>query len=74
MSLLKIWGLPGWLFLRDYSWGGVTVMPRPKERVVTLTAADRARLTKVVTRGTHPARMITRARILLELDETEVRD
>lgn len=46
-------------------------MPRPKERVVTLTAADRARLTKVVTRGTHPARMITRARILLELDETD---
>ena len=45
-------------------------MPRPKEHVVTLTAADRRRLTKVVTSGTHPARMIARARILLELDET----
>ncbi|MDO5535882.1 MAG: helix-turn-helix domain-containing protein [Propionibacteriaceae bacterium] len=44
-------------------------MPRPKEHVVTLTAADRARLTKVVTSGRHPARMITRARTLLELDE-----
>lgn len=45
-------------------------MPRPKEHIVTLTVADRARLTKVVTSGRHPARMITRARILLELDET----
>ena len=45
-------------------------MPRPKEHVVTLTAGDRAKLTRVVSRGTHPARMITRARILLELDET----
>lgn len=46
-------------------------MPRPKEHVVTLTAADRRRLTKVVTSGSHPARMITRARILLELDESD---
>ncbi len=44
-------------------------MPRPKDHVVTLTAGDRARLTRVVSRGTHPARTITRARVLLELDE-----
>ena len=46
-------------------------MPRPKEHVVTLTAGDRVRLTRVVSRGTHPARMIARARILLELDEAQ---
>ena len=45
-------------------------MPRPKEHVVTLSAADRARLTRVVSSGTHPARLITRARILLALDES----
>lgn len=45
-------------------------MPRPKDHVVTLTAADRRTLTGVVSRGTHPPRMIARARILLELDET----
>ncbi len=45
-------------------------MPRPKEHVVTLTAGDRAKLSRVVSRGTHPARMIARARILLELDES----
>ncbi|MGQ0625873.1 MAG: helix-turn-helix domain-containing protein [Sporichthyaceae bacterium] len=44
-------------------------MPRPKEHVVTLSAGDRAMLAAVVSRGTHPARMIARARILLELDE-----
>ena len=44
-------------------------MPRPKDHVVTLTAADRVKLTRVVSRGTLPARMITRARILLDLDE-----
>lgn len=44
-------------------------MPRSKEHVVTLTAGDRRKLTGVVSRGTHPARMIARARILLELDE-----
>ena len=46
-------------------------MPRPKEHVVTLTAGDRAKLSRVVSRGTHPARMTARARILLELDETD---
>lgn len=46
-------------------------MPRPKEHVVTLAAGERAKLTRVVSRGTHPARMITRARILLELDESD---
>lgn len=45
-------------------------MPRAKEFTVTLTAGDRAKLTRVVTSGTHPARMITRARVLLALDET----
>ena len=44
-------------------------MPRPKEHVVTLSAGDRVKLTRVVSRGRHPARMIARARILLELDE-----
>jgi len=46
-------------------------MPRPKEHVVTLTADERAKLTRVISRGTHPARMITRARILLALDESD---
>lgn len=46
-------------------------MPRPKEHVVTLTAGDRAKLRRVVSSGRHPARTITRARILLELDETD---
>lgn len=46
-------------------------MPRPKDHVVTLTSADRAELTRVVTRETHPARMIARARILLALDESQ---
>lgn len=46
-------------------------MPRPKEHVVTLTSGDRVKLTRLVSRGTHPARMITRARILLELDESQ---
>ncbi len=44
-------------------------MPRPKDHVVALTAAERARLTRVVSRGSHPARTIMRARVLLELDE-----
>lgn len=46
-------------------------MPRPKEFTVTLTAGDRAKLMKVVSSGRHPARMITRARILLALDESQ---
>ena len=44
-------------------------MPRPKDHVVALTAEDRVKLSRVVSRGTHPARMIARARVLLELDE-----
>ncbi|GAB3611659.1 helix-turn-helix domain-containing protein [Humibacter ginsengiterrae] len=47
-------------------------MPRPKEFVVTLSVGDRTRLSRVISRGTHPARMIARARILLELDEADV--
>ena len=45
-------------------------MPRPKEHVVTLTVADRVKLTRVISRGSNPARTIMRARILLELDES----
>ena len=44
-------------------------MPRPKDHVVTLSAGDRMKLSRVVSRGTHPTRMSARARILLELDE-----
>lgn len=46
-------------------------MPRPKEFTVCLTAGDRAKLIKVVSSGRHPARMITRARVLLALDESQ---
>ncbi len=46
-------------------------MPRHKEFTVRLKASDRARLTKVVSSGRHPARMITRARVLLALDESQ---
>ena len=49
-------------------------MPRPKEFTVRLKASDRAKLTKLVSSGTHPARMITRARVLLALDESQVPD
>lgn len=45
-------------------------MPRPKEYVVTLSAGERSRLVAVASRGTSPARMIARARILLALDES----
>ena len=45
-------------------------MPRPREFTVSLSAGDRAKLTKVVSSGTRPARMIIRARVLLALDET----
>ena len=45
-------------------------MPRPKEFTVRLSAGDRAKLTKVVSSGRHPARMITRSRVLLALDES----
>ena len=44
-------------------------MPRPMDHVVALSDAERARLTRVVSRGSHPARTIMRARVLLELDE-----
>jgi transposase len=42
---------------------GVKVFP------VALSGADRDVLTRVVSSGTHPARMIMRARVLLALDE-----
>ncbi len=44
-------------------------MPRPKLYIVELSDAERQKLSKVVTTGSHPARMITRARVLLELDQ-----
>jgi hypothetical protein len=44
-------------------------MPRPKVFTVGLSAADRELLVKLTTAGTRPARMIMRARVLLELDE-----
>ena len=44
-------------------------MPRPKVFTVGLSAADREFLVKLTATGTHPARMIIRARVLLELDE-----
>jgi len=46
-------------------------MPRPKEFTVFLSAGDRVKLKKVVSSGRHPARMITRARVLLALDESQ---
>jgi transposase len=44
-------------------------MPRPKVFTVGLSDVDREKLTKLVTTGTRPARMIMRARVLLELDQ-----
>lgn len=44
-------------------------MPRPKVFVVALTDAQRGELEKLVSSGVHPARMIARARVLLELDD-----
>jgi len=44
-------------------------MPRPKVFTVGLAPVDRASLTKLMASGTHPARMIMRARVLLELDD-----
>jgi len=46
-------------------------VPRPKEFTVSLTTGDRAKLTRVVSSGRHPARMIMRARVLLVLDESQ---
>jgi transposase len=61
----------------DWSWLFVDregpVLPRHKDHVVVLSVDDRARLLRVVRSGTHPARLITRARILLELDENHHR-
>lgn len=44
-------------------------MPSAKVFRVGLSAADREFLIKLVTTGVHSARMIMRARVLLELDE-----
>ena len=44
-------------------------MPRPKVFTVGLSDVDREALSKLVTTGIHPARMLIRARVLLELDE-----
>ena len=44
-------------------------MPRPKVFTVGLSDVDREDLRKLVTTGVRPARMIMRARVLLELDE-----
>lgn len=44
-------------------------MSRSKMFTVCLSGGDRAALTRVVSTGTHPAQMIRRARVLLELDE-----
>ena len=44
-------------------------MPRPKMFTVRLSDVDRVRLLRLVSTGTHSARMIRRARVLLELDE-----
>ena len=44
-------------------------MPRPKVFTIGLSAVDREFLITLTTAGTHPARMIMRARVLLELDE-----
>lgn len=44
-------------------------MPRPKVFVVRLSSTDRSELGSVVSAGCHPAKMIMRARVLLELDE-----
>jgi hypothetical protein len=44
-------------------------MSRSKVFTVALPEADRELLAKVVASGTHPARMIMRARVLLALDE-----
>jgi hypothetical protein len=46
-------------------------MPRPKVFTIGLSAADRQFLVKLTMSGTHPARMIMRVRVLLELDEND---
>ena len=44
-------------------------MPRPKVFTVGLSAADGGFLVELTTSGTRPARMMMRARVLLELDK-----
>ena len=44
-------------------------MPRPRVCTIGLSPADREFLSKLTVTGMHPARMIIRARVLLELDE-----
>ena len=46
-------------------------MSRSKVFTVALAEADRELLAKVVSSGTHPARMIMRARVLLALDDQD---
>lgn len=43
-------------------------MPKPPVFKVLLSSEDRSRLKRVVKTGSHPARMVLRARVLLELD------
>jgi Homeodomain-like domain len=45
------------------------MMGRPKVFTVALAEVDRDELNRLVRSGTHSARMILRARVLLELDE-----
>jgi hypothetical protein len=47
----------------------MVAMPRPKVFTVGLSDVDREKLAKLISTGTHPARMIMRARVLLDLDE-----
>ena len=46
-------------------------MARTKSRPVSLDPADRELLTRLVRTGAHPAQEVRRARILLELDESD---
>ena len=46
-------------------------MPDAKVLPVALSGADREQLLRVVSAGSHPARMIMRARVLLALDEED---
>lgn len=46
-------------------------MPRTKSRPVCLSPADRQVLTAITRTGSHPAQEVRRARILLELDESD---
>jgi hypothetical protein len=44
-------------------------MPDSKVLAVALSGADREQLVRVVSTGSHPVRMVMRARVLLALDE-----